>query len=254
MTGYIHRVVILNLLIHFLLLMGASRLYGYPARIGRCLAGAILGAVHVAGCLLPGFYFLRNILWRIVGLGLMAGITYGLSKSAFRMGVLFSLLAFALGGAVSVMDNGGMGGLLAAAGVLSAMCCFGFRGKIDGATYIPVELEYQKKHLRLTALRDTGNTLRDPITGGEVLVISADAAGELTGLTRQQLQTPVESIGALPGLRLIPYRSVGKNGFLLAMRLQDVKIGQWRGSSLVAFAPARLSTEGAYQALTGGAV
>ena len=103
------------------------------------------------------------------------------------------------------------------------------------------------------ALRDTGNTLRDPITGGEVLVIGADAAGELTGLTQAQLRNPIDSLGTIPGLRLIPYHSIGnEGGFLLALKLQNVKIGSWKGSSLVAFAPEGLNLEGTYQALTGG--
>ena len=133
------------------------------------------------------------------------------------------------------------------------LCCLGFRNRIGGTNYIPVVLSYGTKQLHLTALQDTGNTLRDPITGRQVLVVGADAAGELTGLTREQLRQPVEFVDALPGLRLIPYRSVGSEGnFLLAMRLQNVKIGSWQGSSLVAFAPEGLSSEGAYQALTGG--
>ena len=41
-------------------------------------------------------------------------------------------------------------------------------------------------------------------------------------------------------------------GRLLAMRLQQVRIGSWKGSCLVAFAPDGLSRDGAYQALTGG--
>ena len=109
--------------------------------------------------------------------------------------------------------------------------------------------------MRLTALQDTGNTLRDPITGKNVLVVGADVAGELMGLTREQLCSPVESMGALPGLLLIPYSSVGSSsGFMLAIRLQNVKIGTWQGSTLVAFAPDIFRSEGAYQALTGGAV
>ena len=64
----------------------------------------------------------------------------------------------------------------------------------------------------------------------------------------------LEAMGVLPGLRLVPYHSVGKSSFLLAIRLQNVKIGSWQGSSLVAFAPEGLSKEGAYQALTGGNV
>ena len=119
---------------------------------------------------------------------------------------------------------------------------------------MPVELAYGDKHLHITALQDTGNTLRDPVTGRDVLVVGADVASELIGLTPHQLQSPVESVGVLPGLRLIPYHSVGTRSFMLAMRLQNVKIGTWQGSSLVAFAPEGLSSEGTYQALTGGLV
>jgi stage II sporulation protein GA (sporulation sigma-E factor processing peptidase) len=105
----------------------------------------------------------------------------------------------------------------------------------------------------LTALQDTGNTLRDPITGRQVLVVGADVAQKLTGLTVQQLKKPVENVGLLPGLRLIPYRAVGQEaGLLLALKLPQVKIGTWQGNSLVAFAPEGLSPDGAYQALTGG--
>ena len=152
------------------------------------------------------------------------------------------------------IGKGGIMGIVSAAGVICLLCCIGFRGKLGGTSYVPVELNYADRHIVLTALQDTGNTLRDPVTGQQVLVIGADAANKLIGLTKSQLQTPVESVNAIPGLRLIPYHSVGSNGFLLAMRLSNVKIGSWQGSTLVAFAPEGLSGEGAYQALTGGVI
>ena len=255
MTVYLDGVILLNFLVDFLLLLGAGRLCGFSTRIGRAAAGAALGGLYAGACLLPGFYFLGNFLWRAASLGAMAVIAYGLSRSALRRGLVFAFLCLALGGAVMGIGKGDIGGIVSAAGVLCLLCCFGFRGRLGGTTYIPVELSYGAKRLRLTALQDTGNTLRDPITGQQVLVIGADAAGELTGLTREQLRSPVESMGALPGLRLIPYQSVGSSGgFLLALRLQNVKIGSRRESTLVAFAPEGLSREGAYQALTGGAV
>ena len=104
------------------------------------------------------------------------------------------------------------------------LCFLGFRGRIESSSYIPVELSYGDRCLRIMALQDTGNTLRDPITGQAVLVVGADTALELLGLTRSQLQNPVGSVGALPGLRLIPYHSIGARSFLLAMKLKNVKI------------------------------
>lgn len=254
MTVYLDGVVLLNFLVDFLLLLAAGRLCGFPVKIGRAAAGGALGGVYAAFCLLPGFAFLGNFLWRTVSLMAMAVIAYGYSLSALRRGLVFVFLCLALGGAVIGIGKGGILGILSAAGVLCLMCCVGFRGRLGGTTYIPVELSYGEHHLKLTALQDTGNALRDPVTGQPVLVIGADAAQKLTGLTQEQLQTPVESVGAIPGLRLIPYHSVGACGFLLALRLQGVKIGSWQGCTLVAFAPDGLSREGAYQALTGGAL
>ena len=99
--------------------------------------------------------------------------------------------------------------------------------------------------------------LRDPVTGQSVLIVDATAAWRLLGLTRQQLMTPVETVaaGKFPGLRLIPYRTVGQTGGLLAaLRMENVKIDQWQGSALVAFAPVGLDAENGYRALTGGMV
>jgi hypothetical protein len=104
-------------------------------------------------------------------------------------------------------------------------------------------------------LRDTGNGLQDPITGESVLVIGPEAAANLLGLTQSQLQNPVETLKqrTVPGLRLIPYRSVGQpGGMLLGLRIKEVTVGDRRGSVLVAFAPARIGGNEGYQALTGG--
>ena len=254
MTVYIDGVLLLNFLVDFLLLLAAGRLCGYPARVARAVAAGALGGVYAAVCLLPGFAFLGNLLWRVVSLVAMGAVAYGISVSAMRRGLVFVFLCMALGGAVMGMDKGGILGILSAAGILCLLCYIGFRGRLGRTTYIPVELYYGKCHLRLIALQDTGNTLRDPVTGQQVLVIGADAAQKLTGLTKLQLQNPVESVGLFPGLRLVPYHSVGGSGFLLALRIQKVRIGSWQGSTLVAFAPDGLSREGAYQALTGGAL
>lgn len=248
MAGFGKTVFGFSVLVNFLLLMGAGRICRIPSNCGRVLAAALLGGIHAAACLQPDFYFLGNVLWRCIILTVMAMIAYGISLSALRRGTLFSLLSLALGG----IGQGGILQAVSVAGLICLMCYLGFHGEPRSATYVPVELSYGDKHFRLTALQDTGNMLRDPITGHQVLVVGAAVAQELTGLTRQQLLKPVESVAALPGLRLIPYHTIGNSSFLLAMRFSDVKIGSWQGSSLVAFAPEGLSVEGSYQALTGG--
>lgn len=256
MTVYLDIVVLLNFLVDWMLLLGTNRLCGYPPVWGRTALAAGLGSVYAAGCLLPGFGFLGSWLWRIVSLALICWIAFGFSISALRRGIVFVLLSMALGGIAMGLGSGGFWQLVVAAAGVALMCAVGFRGKLGAVSYIPVEITFGGKQLHLTALQDTGNSLRDPVTGKPVLVVGADVAQKLTGLTSQQLRQPLQvmTAGTVPGLRLIPYRAVGQPcGMLLALRLQDVKIGNWKGSSLVAFAPDSLSREGAYQALTGGA-
>lgn len=254
---YLDVVVLLNFLVDFLLLLGTNRLSGFPPGPGRAALAAGVGGVYAGICLLPGFAFLGNILWRLVSLGLMGLLAFGWHRSAIRRTVIFVFLSMALGGIALGLGRGGFLALVASAAALSVLCAIGFRGKAGGIALVPVELHYGAKCLRLMALRDTGNTLRDPITGQQVLVTGAEVAAELTGLTGDQLRHPVETLaaGTLPGLRLVPYRAVGQaGGMLLAMRLPEVKIGSWQGAAIVAFAPEGLSREGTYQALTGGAV
>ena len=130
--------------------------------------------------------------------------------------------------------------------------CF-LRFGISQVRYVPVELTFGDKKISITALVDTGNSLTDPVTGRSVIVIGAQAARELTGLTQEQLQKPVETVGVIPGLRLIPYNTIGKSGALmLAMRLKNIRIGNWKGCGLVAFAPECIGSSVTYQGLTGG--
>lgn len=120
---------------------------------------------------------------------------------------------------------------------------------------IDVEIVHNEKKVQLKALKDTGNLLIDPLTGKSVLLIGADITKDLIGLNKQQISDPVSTISenTLPGLRLLPFTTVGKsNGMLLAYKFKHVKIGGKQGSRLVAFSPDGLTGEFGYDALAGG--
>ena len=257
MSVYLDLVILLNFLVDFLLLLGTNRLCGFPAQPGRCSLGALLGGIYGGACLIPGFRFLGNLLWRSACLMGIAVLSFGCSLSAGKRGGVFLLLSMAMGGLSLSIGKGNMPGLLLSAGGVWALCCVGFgRGGV-GKAYVPVTMHYGGQSVSVIALRDSGNSLRDPITGEAVLVLSRHAAQKLTGLSHQQLRNPLETLSQrpLPGLRLIPYRSVGQEGgMLLGMRLSNVQIGNRRQSVVVAFAAEGLGSGEMYQALTGGAI
>ena len=251
MQTYPWVVVLIKFSVDFLFLFGGGRLGGEHTGIGRCLLGAAAGAVHSALCLLRGFYFLGNPLWQGAGIVGMALIAYGLEHRLLRCGSVFAILSLALRGIGAGTGTRSAFALLAASAGLGVLCILGFRKGDFRGKYVPVEIWVGDNRLQLKALRDTGNTLRDPITGHPVLIIGANAACQLTGLSHQQLSRPIDTMGEIPGLRLIPYQSVGnENGLMLARKYQNVRIGNWRGSQLVAFAPEGLN--GDVEALTGG--
>jgi len=143
------------------------------------------------------------------------------------------------------MGAGGLG--------LCLICAVTMREHRPGCL-VPVELSHRGKNFHLTALRDTGNGLIDPLTGRGVMVVGPELAKELTGLSAEQLRRPTQSIGRLPGSRLIPYRTVDNpGGLLLALPFSQVRIGSWKGKCLVAFAPEQVGN-GEFEALTGGFV
>lgn len=256
MVVYLDLVIGLNFLVDLLLLMGANRLAGFAPGFLRAVPGAVIGGVYAALCLTPGLRFLGNLFWRLVFLGLMAAAAYGLHRSSLRRGGLFVLLSMALGGIVELLGKVSFGALSAAALGVCMLCLLGFQDKTLGRTIEQVELAIGERRVAVNALRDTGNTLRDPVTGQSVLVAGADAARILLGLSAEELADPVRTVasGCVSGARLVPYRTVGNGGgMLLAVHCPSVKIGGKQGSGLVAFTSEGLDRECEYQALLGGA-
>lgn len=249
----IYLVMGLSFGVNALLLMGVQRLMGHMPQLHRLLMAAAIGGLYSGLSLLRRFFFLQNAAWFALQLMGLSMIAFGLSRSALRRGLLFVLLRLAVDGITAGLNRGGLWEALGAAGLVCLLCGVALGGKVGKGRYVPVEITCGNRKVQLTALEDTGNCLRDPVTGASVLVVGAQAARLLTGLTQQQLRSPLTTLGAIPGLRLIPYRTVGTgSGLLLALRFQNVRIGSWQGSTLVAFAPEGLEMGHPYQALTGG--
>lgn len=254
---YLDVVVLLNFLVDYLLLLGTNRLAGFPGAYRRTALAAGLGALYSGCCLMPGFRFLGSLFWRSVCLMLMAGIAFGWNRSAVRRCGVFLLLSLAMGGLAMSVNRTDLPGLFFCAAGIWVLCRMAFGGQNGCREYVPLEIRYGGRCVRLLALRDTGNTLRDPVTARQVLVISREAACRLTGLGEDQLKNPMQTLlqHPLPGLRLIPYRTVGQSGgFLLAMTFEDVTIGTRKQRATVAFDTGSLGRGEVFQALTGGLI
>lgn len=238
--------VFLNFLVNLFLLIGTNQMAGCSPNMKKAVCAAAVGGLYAAVCL--RYSILGNLLFRLGSIALMNRIGFG--RCFGGRGVLFLLQQLAISGIAAGMQSGGIFSVLLGAAGVCLVCMCGLFGKRQ----ISVKLTYGDRHICVDALRDTGNTLKDPLTGRPVLVLGADAAEKLTGLTPQQLRCPVETMGVLPGLRLIPYHTIDKaQGMMLGLWIKEATVGRQKGGVLVALAPEALSKDGSVQALTGGA-
>lgn len=252
---YVDLVIVLNATVDFLLLLSVNRLTGYASKIMRCIIAAVIGGIYSGLCLCSGLFFLQKWYWCIVALGVITIVSFGAKISAIRRGALFVLLSMTLGGIVAGLNIASVIPLILAASAIFLLCTVGIADPVRGIKYVNVELGWKGKIYPLTALVDTGNTLKDPVSGSQVLVVNPQVAFELFQLTRKQLYDPIETMqtAGIYGLRLIPYRTVGSpNGMLLGVSVDSIAVNGQVIGKIIAFSPEDFGNDCCYQALTGG--
>lgn len=243
-----------HFVVSFILLMAVDRLSGFCSCLWKKLLFASVSALYGSLCVLPEWSVLAQPLVRWSLLAFMGLLIYwGSGKMLSRLAILL-LLNFGVDGFQRIASQQELFSFAAAGVAIAFICVFSFH---DAASqrYLSADLYFEGNYVSVTALVDTGNTLRDPVSGEPVLIISPKAAFRLTGLTHQQLNDPLKTLeqAPIPGLRLIPYHSIGQDhGMLLALRLSRCKIAGKEKAILVAFAPTGLGKESSFQALAGG--
>ena len=245
--------MVLSLLVDILLLTGAGKLTKtQPGRTGT-IAAALVGAAYKGCCMIPQLSVLNHLTLRLFVLAVMGILAFGWRVGALRPVATFLVLQMALAGLVSGAGMGNIWPVILGGTALWLLCAVGFRQSCGNI--IPAELTNGGQTVKIRALVDTGNLLRDPVTGESVLVVCSWLGAVLAGLTEKQISDPVQTLLEKPnhGLRLLPYHTVGqKHGMMLAMKIDEVKLRGQKAGNLIAFAPYGLGTQKEYQALAGG--
>ena len=116
-----------------------------------------------------------------------------------------------------------------------------------------LEIAIQKQNTSLNALIDSGNLLREPISGKPVIIacytsLRSVIPTELLDLFKHQDLSVAPNEAALTKLRLIPTHSVGKNGLLYALLPESVTINGNQVDAYVAVDTSK-NSYGEYQAI-----
>ena len=281
MTVYVDLLFGLNVAINYLLLRGSAALGGTPAVTWRLLAAAAVGGLYAVSAVVPQLRPLQSWICQGLCAAIMLLMAFGLRKNTVKQGLFFFALSFAFGGVVLLLVQTVEPGCIFLGGrayyavtmpalLLLAAACYAVSAAVlngcgthTGGDIVPVTLITEQGELPLRALRDTGNTLRDPIGGRPVMIVDGK---KLLGLfphadrTKFSLQDPSEAMQILAAaypacrFRLISYRAVGvQSGLLVAVRCQS-RAGKTVQPILAAFSPGELSCDETFDALWGGAV
>ena len=240
MVIYIESVFAFNVLVDYLLLFGAARVAGRTVARRRLLLGAAVGGIYAAVQL----FLPKSVVLLLLGLALMGAAAYRGSGRAVKLTLLFFLASCGLAGVVMLLGHslGSMarlargvvtaglpwGVFLIAAGTsyLLLSVVFRYGAARTGSETADVVIAYRGKTARVRLLRDTGNTLCDPVTGLGVPVIDRHALGDLIS---------EEETATLPH---IAYCSVGNaDGTLPLLRCEAITVDEIKlGSRAVALA------------------
>ena len=226
----------LSLVTDYLLCLAAARLCSLRLRRGRYLLAALLGAVYAVAVFLPGLGWLAYTPVQLAAAGLMGLVAFGGEARLFRCTAAFLALSAAFGGMVwaVVMRWGSFPlpsvpmllGVFLGCYALLSLLLRSRRAREDGGT-LEAALTLGSRRACFRVLRDSGNCLRDGLTGAEVMIVSPEALAPLLPeyAALLQLSDPVAlveraaDVPLLRGrLRLIACDSVNGRGLLPLLR------------------------------------
>lgn len=291
-TVYLDQVFLGNMVMNYAILWASSKFSRTPARQGRLVAGAALGAVYALALFVPESAFLLSVWFKIAASVLIIAVAFAPIPCKKFLACLgcFYLASFALGGLTlgmiffihsgQITSFNGIGRIVAEhfwPGTFLALFAFWVAGKGFATLLRKGLFEHLFKmalliisggeQVRVEALLDTGNQLKDPLTGYPVVVVEYTA---IKTLLPAEVQACFEReggpdvwvvLGSLGENRYasrfsaIPFQSLGRvNGVLVGFRPDQVVIerqGQQVpvGKVMVAIYHKKLDPEGSYRAL-----
>ena len=209
---YVDSVFVLNALMDYLLVLCAARLAGIPLRRRRYLLAGLLGGAYAVAVFLPGLGFLSATPVKLAAGILLALAAYGGEAKLLRLTLLLFAVSCAMAGCVLALGLVAGGGvpmvngvfytdvdakvLLTAAAAAYLVLTVVFRaaaGKGVRGELVRVQVCLAGRTTAFTAFCDTGNALRDPVSGAPVLVV---APGRLDGALPREVRSLLDR-GAL---------------------------------------------------------
>lgn len=207
---YIDQFFAEHLLTGYLLLSGTARLLGRHISWKRLAAGSLINAALVTALLLAGVPF-----WYFCGMLLSGALVFdrrggpeqacgrdrlkGLPRSLAMLLFVTCCFGGVMEAALELWRLPAAVGAVLASVALTWAAGWQRHGEQAIRKTVMSELWWSEKSVCLTAIIDTGNRLKEPLTGQPVSIVDAQAVQELLG----------ENWESRRGFYLVPYHSLG---------------------------------------------
>lgn len=247
MTVYADVLFLVNFSLDYVSLYITGRLMSRPMRTLRICAASALGACYAVCALFFDVPEAAYIAVTLTVSAVMCVCAYKCGGFADIVGssVLLFSVGCALGGVMTAVyslgagysdevPDGGGGVTVAVAAAAAVVVAVG--GRISkrrrGVKTAEVKLAFEERDVTLTALADSGNLLRDPVSGRSVIVVSGDAASKLLPENAAEIARDADfasRLDELPGsvrrrVRILPVTNVYGDGMLFGFRPDRAEI------------------------------
>ncbi len=252
---YVDSFLFLNLVLDYLLLLLTAKLTGVPAKRISLFYSALLGAVFAIGMFLYAGGHVETLLLNCMAGWVMVSLSFSSVSAKKRLRLCGVLLIQALGfsGVMSFLQMIGVGKIEVKNGVpyiqiefwqivLSAMgayilfrACFKDQSLKLEKQRVPLQVEIGEKRLSTLVLTDSGNLLREPLSGKPVVLLAPQMIAQLLPDEAALLleHENWEAADLMPILveqnivaRLVPFSTMGeRKGITLAVKPDNLTVG-----------------------------
>ena len=260
-TVYVDLLFMINFSMDFLCFFLTAKLLGIKLAAPRgALASALGGAYSVAAL----FMSVSSVLAFLIDAAvccIMCAVCFGAKQKGRSMPLyilVYLAISMMLGGVMTALFNllnrldlplseGGSDGIsvwmfaalaLISAGVTVLGGAAFKKRTVQRTAYLSIS--YKGKSVTLDAMTDSGNLLKDPMSGSACIIVDIDAMREMLpkSICDAASRGDVASLALLGGedaksLRLIPTKTVSGDGVLIGIRVDEVKIDRGRGAQSV---------------------
>lgn len=247
---YVDILFLVNFMMDYILLLLVKKILKCTATLGNIALGALAGSLLTClAVVLPvPWWFLKFLLLHI-GINvimLKTGLKLRWDRKLWKAVFLLYISSFLLGGILEYVrqyvETGSLFFVLAVGCYYASLGIWKCLASVfrAGQCRCDADLYCNGRCVTVPALIDTGNTLRDPLTGKAVSIIESRAAQELFG-------------GEIPeGFRYISYCTIGrKNAVMPVTVLDGLHISgedeKWVDKPMVGISEEKISSDGEYR-------